>query len=146
MVSRTRIRATMLMKLVARARSRHGAGRCLSRLRFLTRATKTRIIGGFARGLPATGSMACIKGKGLRRVGRCVLGRRRGRQRMKVIVFSSRLSTGRVHGVRTRLGVGVLSHASLVLSVFTVHTRATGTGARIRLTRCGCVLPHLRHL
>lgn len=145
-MSRTGMRVTILIKLVARARSRHGAGRCLSRLTFLTRATKTRMIGQFARGLPATGSIACINGKGLRRVGRCVQGRRRRRHRIKVIVFSSRLSTGRVHGVRTRLGVGVLSHASLVLSVFTVHTRATGTGARIRLTRCGCVLPHLRQL
>lgn len=146
-MSRTRARGTILINLVARARGRHGAGRCLSRLTFLTRATKTRMMGHFARGLSAPGSIACINGNGLRRIGRCLRLRGRDRRaRVKVIVFSSRLSTGRVHGVRGRLGIGVLSHASLVLSVFTVHTRATGTGARIRLTRCGCVLPHLRHL
>lgn len=140
-MSRTRARGTILMKLVAPRRGRRGIGRCLSRLTFLTSATNIRTIGHFCRGLSCPGSIAFINSNGLRRVGRCII-----RGRVKLIVFSSRLSAGRLHGVRGRLRIGVLSHAGLVLSVFTHHTRATRTGARIRLTRCGCVLPHLAHL
>ncbi len=148
----------MLMTIIAPVRNRTGATRCLSRLTFLTRATKTEIIQHFARQLPRPGDADCMNHKGVSRVGTCVrtysshtthnrlLTSNRPYRRINVIVFSSRLSPHRLHIVRRSLRIGVLSHAALVLSVFTVQTRATRTGMRIRLTRGGCVLPHLRHL
>lgn len=81
---------------------------------------------------------ACVKGNGVRRMGNLLCTLSTGN-----IVYSSRLSPTRVGGLRQRLRYGIVSHALLVLSVFTGHTIADRNGVRMRLTRLHCQSTHL---
>lgn len=108
------------------------------RLARLTGATNTRIVNVVVRGHRTPSTTSCINDNELTRVHSFYT-----TGRVRLIVTSNRLAPIRTEGVRGTTSTQIISHAVLVLSVFTRHTHSTRNGVRIRLTRLGCSLPQL---
>lgn len=102
------------------------------------RDTNNRILRTVARGQPQPRPRAILNTNGIRRITLVTRAMKTG-----LIIFSHSLSPIRIQGLRGRVNVQIISHARLVLSVFTRHTGAKTNGLRMRLTRLRCRVPQL---
>lgn len=90
------------------------------------------------RGHPTPRNTACVNDKLIRDLTRFYQ-----RGRISLAITSNDLAPIRTHGLRQTLNATIVSHATLVLSVFTTQTQDDRNGLRIRLTRLRCQLPQL---